>query len=115
MNSNLTLLNFSDALNRIKSKETEYMIRATWLKSTDFANRILIVSKIEHILYSYSCVSGNPKMLWHYINNKEGGQTGSYAKIGSDDILADDWLDMSQWKIVNSVKEYDEIKLSMKI
>lgn len=111
MDNNLTLLSFSEALNRIKRKETKYMIRSKWLESTDFINRILIVSKIEHIVYSYSCVSGKPKILWHYTNNKEGGQIGSYAEIRSDDILADDWLDMSQWNIVNSVKEYDEIRL----
>ena len=28
MNDNLTLLSFSEALNRIKNKETEYMIHA---------------------------------------------------------------------------------------
>ena len=73
------------------------------------------MSKIEHIIYSHSCISGNSKILWHYINNKEGGQTGSYAKVGSNDILADDWLDMREWKIANNTKEYDKMIMSMKI
>lgn len=109
MNDNLTLLSFSEALNRIKNKETEYMIRTIWLKSIDFVNRIIIISKIEHIIYSHSCVSGKAKMLWHYVQNNEGGQTGSYAKIDSDDILADDWLDMNEWKIAKNTKEYEEM------
>lgn len=115
MNDSLSLLSFSEALNRIKNKETEYMIRIKWLENADFVNRILIMSKIEHIIYSHSCVSGYPKMLWRYINNKEGGQTGSYARIESDDILSDDWLDMKEWKIANNIKEYDKMISAMKI
>lgn len=109
MNGNLTLLSFPEALNRIKNKETNYMIRAEWLKSVDFLNRILIISKIEHIVYNHSCVSGHPKILWHYIDNNEGGQTGSYAEVKSDDILADDWLDMREWKIAKTTKEYEKM------
>lgn len=115
MNDNLTLISFSEALNHIKNKETKYMIRAKWLEHVDFVNRILNISKIEHIVYSHSCVSGKPKILWHYVNNKDGGQTGNYAEIGSDDILADDWLNLSDWNIVNNIKEYDEMIQSMKI
>lgn len=109
MNDNLTLLTFSQALDRIKNKETSYMIRAIWLKSTDFVNRIIIISQIEHIVYSHSFCSEKAKILWHYIQNKKGGQTGSYAKMGSDDILAEDWLDMNEWKIANNTKEYEKM------
>ena len=42
------------------------------------------------------------------ILEKDGTRTGSYAKIESEDILADDYIDTSVWTLCNYKQDYEK-------
>lgn len=103
----LILYSFGEAIEKVKSREMKTLIRAKWLEA-DYFQRVIKMWCTEHILLESSCISGRENYLRHWSRNNEGKMTGSYAKIGSDDILAEDYIDTNQWVLCNSVTEFDE-------
>lgn len=103
----LILYSFGEAIEKIKRKEMKTLIRAKWIEA-DYFKRVIKMWCTEHISLEDSCVSGVEDCLRHWSKNKEGGMTGVCAKIHSDDILAEDYIDSNQWILCNSIKEFDE-------
>lgn len=106
----IKLYTFSEALEKLKNKEIPMLIRAKYMKA-DFQNRCILLYKTEkYVCFHYSFTSGSPDILWQTVQNDEGGCTGSYARIDSEDILADDYVDTSTWTLCDYPKEYENAK-----
>ena len=104
----IKLYTFSEALEKLKNKEIPMLIRAKYMKA-DFQNRcILLYSTEKYVGFHYSFTSGHPDILWQTIQNNEGGRTGSYARIDSEDILADDYVDTSTWTLCDYKQDYEK-------
>jgi hypothetical protein len=106
----IKLYTFSEALEKLKNKEIPMLIRAKYMKA-DFQNRCILLYKTEkYVGFHYSFTSGSPDILWQTVQNDEGGRTGSYASIDSEDILAEDYVDTSTWTLYDYPKEYENAK-----
>ena len=104
----IKLYTFDEALKKLKDKEISMLIRAKYMKA-DFQNRCILLYRTErYVSLGGSCVSGSPDVLWQTTLKKDGGRESTYAKIESDDILADDYIDTSQWTLFEYQKQYDE-------
>lgn len=104
----IKLYTFSEALEKLKKKEMPMLIRAKYMKA-DFQNKCILLYQTErYIKLSGSCVSGNPNVLWQTILQKDGCRQSSYAKMESDDILAEDYIDTSDWTLFDYEEQYDE-------
>lgn len=108
-NVGIKTVTFSEALDLLKNEHTSFMIRAKWLKNNDFVNRIIVAHNLkQYIKHDWSYVEGRPKILRMAKKKKDGSISSSYACIESDDILADDWVDLREWKVVTTQEEYEE-------
>lgn len=106
----IKLYTFSEALEKLKNKEIPMLIRAKYMKA-DFQNRCILLYKTEkYVGFHCSFISGNPDILWQTVQNDECRRTGSYARIDSEDILADDYVDTSTWTLCDYPKEYENAK-----
>lgn len=104
----IKLYSFSEALEKLKNKEISMLIRAKYMKA-DFQNRcILLYGTKRYVSLSSSFVSGCPETLKQTVLHNDGNRTTSYAIIESDDILADDYIDTTQWTLFEYRKQYDE-------
>lgn len=104
----IKLYSFGEALEKLKKKEISMLIRARNMEA-DFQNRCILLYRTKrYISLSESCVSGNPNILWQTILNKDGSRTSSCAKIESSDILAEDYVDTTQWTLFEYEEQYDE-------
>lgn len=102
----IKLYTFSEALEKVKKKEMSMLIRAKYMKA-DFQNRCILLYQTEkYVKLGSSCVSGKPDVLWQTILKDDGSRTSSYAKIDSDDILAEDYIDTSEWTICDYKNQY---------
>lgn len=112
VNVGIKTITFGEALDQVKNGHTDYMIRSKWLKSPDFINRIINLQNLKRYIKRDWCfVEGVPKVLRMVKKKKSGESVSKYAKIESDDILADDWVDMREWTVVNDGATYEkEIK-----
>lgn len=109
----IKLYKFSEALEKVKKKEMSMLIRAKYMKA-DFQNKCILLYQTErYVKLGGSCVSGNSDILWQTILKEDGSRKSSYAKIESDDILAEDYVDTSDWTLIEDKNQYEEaIKLS---
>ena len=106
----IKLYTFSEALEKLKNKEIPMLIRARYMKA-DFQNRCILLYKTEkYVRLQYSFILGDPDVLWHTVKNDKGSYTSSYARLDSDDILADDYIDTSTWTLCNYPEEYESVK-----
>ena len=104
----IKLYTFSEALEKLKNKEISMLIRAKYMKA-DFQNRcILLYNTEKYVGFHYSFTSGSPDILWQTVLNNKGCRTDSYARIDSEDILADDSIDTSTWTLCDYKKDYEK-------
>lgn len=104
----IKLYTFSEALEKVKKKEMPMLIRAKYMKA-DFINKCILLYQTEkYVSFGGSFVSGNPDVLRQTILNKNGSRTSSYAEIESEDILAEDYIDTSDWTLFNYIDDYEE-------
>lgn len=104
----LKLYSFDEALKKLKNNEMPMLIRAKYLEA-DFINKcILLYSTKRYVSLGSSCVSGVPNTLRQTVLNEDLSRTTQYAKIESDDILAEDYIDTSEWKLFEYKDEYDK-------
>lgn len=104
----IKLLSFSEALDKIKSGDLPYMIRMKWLEA-DYLNSVILLYKTNYIVLSKSCNVGSPEELWFFQNNDKSGQSGSYTKIPSCDILSNDWIDLEGWSFAKDKETYKKL------
>lgn len=105
----IKLYTFSEALEKLKSKEIPMMVRAKYMKA-DFLNRCILLYNTErYISLGSSCISGSPDILWQTILKEDGSRTCSYARIDSDDILADDYINTSTWTLCEYKQDYEKV------
>lgn len=104
----IKLYSFDEALNKLKNKEMPMLIRAKYMKA-DFLNKCILLYYTEkYVSLQSSCISGVPNQLRQTVLNEDGTRTSTYAKIESDDILADDYIDSAEWKLFDTKNEYDK-------
>ena len=104
----IKLYTFGEALEKLKNKEIPMLVRAKYMKA-DFQNRCILLYLTDRYVYlGGSCVSGSPDILWQTVRNNEGGRTSSYARIDSEDILADDYIDTSTWILCDYKQDYEK-------
>lgn len=104
----IKLYSFSEALEKLKNKEMSMLIRAKYMKA-DFLNKCILLYYTErYVSLQSSCISGIPDKLYQTTLNKDGTRTSTYAEIKSDDILAEDYIDTSEWKLFDYKDEYDK-------
>ena len=104
----IKLMSFSEAIDKLKKNELTILVRAKYMEA-DFTNRcILLYNTSKYITLGNSCASGSPCCLWQTIKKENGERSSSYAKVDSDDILAEDYLDTSQWNICYYKDDYDK-------
>lgn len=102
----IRLYTFSEALEKLKNGEISKLIRAKYMEA-DFINKyILLYYTKKYISLSNNVVDGKAKILTQTVLDN-GVQTTSYAKIESDDILAEDYIDTSDWTLIESKKDYN--------
>jgi hypothetical protein len=106
----IKLYSFNEALERLKKNEISMLIRAKHMKA-DFQNKcILLYSTERYISLGSSCISGKPDILWQTILDNEGNRESKLAYIESDDILAEDYIDTSQWTLCDTREKYDNVR-----
>lgn len=110
---NIKLYSFNEALEKLKNKEISKLIRAKYMVA-DFQNKCILLYRTEkYVELCGSCIDGKPDCLWQTVKS---GQTSSYAcissyaYIGSDDILAEDYIDTTQWTLCETREKYDEYR-----
>lgn len=104
----IKLYTFSEALEKLKKREITMLIRAKHMDA-DFTNKsILLYNTSRYIGLGASCVSGSKDCLYQTVKNEKNERVTSYAKVESDDILAEDYIDTSQWTLYNYKNDYDK-------
>ena len=107
---NIKLYSFNEALEKLKNKEISKLIRAKYMDA-DFQNKCILLYRTEkYVELCGSCVAGKPDCLWQTVMKDKSGQTSSYAYIESDDILAEDYIDTTQWTLFETREKYDEYR-----
>lgn len=107
---NINLLSFSECLSKVKAGKMPYMIRMRWL-SADYINRVVLLYNTNHLRLHFSCQAGLPKTLQYYKCAYDKAQTSEIANVPSDDLLADDWLDLNGWAIAKTKDSYNSFML----
>ena len=85
--SSKSIISFPEALHNLKTKKANYLVRASWAK-TD-GNGTLLLNKSEFIIL----VDGHLDR----INSKDKDKNNSTV-LTSEEVLAEDWLDLREWK-----------------
>lgn len=102
----MKLYTFSEALEKVKKKEIPMLIRAKYMKA-DFQNRCVLLYRTErYVKLGGSCIYGSPDILWQTVLKDNGNRESSCAKISSDDILAEDYIDTSEWTLFDCEDQY---------
>lgn len=104
----IKLYSFGEALEKLKKKEINLLVRAKHMDA-DFINKcILLHNTSRYISLGKSMVSGSQQCLWQTVKKENGERVASYAKVDSDDILAEDYIDTNQWTLCYYKEEYDK-------
>lgn len=102
----IKLYSFSEALDKLKKKEIPMLVRAKYMKADFQNNCILLYNTEKYIGFHYNFISGHPDILWQTVLEANGTRTGCLAKIDSEDILADDYIDTSMWILCDYKEDY---------
>lgn len=105
----IKLYSFSESLDKLKKKEIPMLVRAKYMKA-DFQNGcILLYNTEKYVRFYNSFTSGEPDILWQTVLQNDGTRTGCLAKIDSEDILADDYIDTSTWVLCDYKQDYEKV------
>lgn len=97
----IKLYTFSEALEKLKKNEITRLIRAKYMDADFIHKCILLYNTSKYIAL------GTQYCLWQTTKNEKGERVSSYAKVDSDDILAEDYIDTSQWTLCNCKDDYN--------
>ena len=91
------LLKFGEVLESSKEDNSKILVRASWLKSENIVTNEINLNNTKHLTitdkYSYN---GQLSIVQTY-KNSNGGKTTKVWVPEVEDLLAEDWLDMSEW------------------
>ena len=104
----VTLFSFEEAFKKLKNKEIPYLIRIKDVVA-DFNNKHLLLYKCNKCYFlKWESVGENYVQHMYVRTYTNSGYSETYAKLESDDLLANDYMDISDWIIFKNKKEYNE-------
>lgn len=96
----VNMLNFSEALDKAKkTPDKPYMLR---LSDLDGEFDTIDINNTRHFKYHIDGFHGNTPDITQYRRNEIGKFERKSALIGRDDLLACDYIDVSQWNFVDN-------------
>ena len=104
----IKLYSFEEALQKLKNKEMPLLIRAKHMEA-DFENKCVLLYRTERYFgISNSQISGVPDILVQTTIGADHYRTTSSAKLESGDVFACDYIDTSEWEMIDTKDEYDK-------
>ncbi|MBO5386837.1 MAG: hypothetical protein J6A59_01660 [Lachnospiraceae bacterium] len=97
--TNYNLLTFSEALDKVIKGETDMIMRISSDLCIDYIKGVILYDKSEHLRLTKSSLNRLSSLIRTYKDKAGNMVMTSATEIKTADILAADYLDLSQWKL----------------
>lgn len=98
----INIIPFGEALEKLKKKEMPVLVRMKYLDA-DYSNRCVLLYNTQKYL------SLDDNTLYQNVLTEEINKVRTCrAKLDSEDLLADDYLDVSDWNVLFYKSQYEK-------